>query len=586
MIRRGAGRGSSLSTWVGWSNWLTSTFHAKPKRFGVLLFLALVCLVGLNSVEREPRHEYKGSRRLLSAEEDLGERVGEILHSFPHISFQFVWSTGQFDPGRQYYLESLGVMVLPFFIIAFALFLMGGIYSCYVLFFYTDVMSGYRYSALERSWPRLLLIGVAIIMLLVIGAGLWATVAVQEGIPYIQDRMEDGAVLFKTRQLKVDGPLKLLSDYINATDEFIQFGNDVDKYIDKIHEIKPHVDDGELAREIIVFVLYGLVVVGCVLGLASAIFSWGIPSLIVAILLWGTFCLMWVVCGLHLAGSVGAGDVCETSDDFFEYYWFDDSSEKNYTYIAYYIKCDTNASSTPRPSQLRLNSMSHNSDEAEEDEADDVGAGADDRGIEDDYVQPFKNLPSLSSSSTLKPAVQSDLATNDDTGVGAETGGQNLALATKNRHLLTYTSTPFTSLQLEAVDVLNNAKIELQKAQQNNDTDGIKHWTYVVQVSTALVLAIDELQDCTETRRIYDDALNRLCSDTILGLTTVVSTQIILGLLGFVVIITALLGWKRFPQPGEFRNEGSEILPIEEAKFSPRFDPINFAEERKQLLED
>jgi len=189
------------------------------------------------------------------------------------------------------------------------------------------------------------------VVLALSAGGIYGTLDIHQGVPLIFDKIEDTSLyLINQTETVINEALKLQEYNITVPGALQTTLDDAEKIRSEILDHRSDVDAVELARTIFVIVLFGGVIISCLIGLLAALFGWGAPSLCMVILLWIFMIITAINSGVHLSVSVATADICQTVDnyllaDFFDVVGLDNDTAE---VVRYYLFC-----STPVPPELQ-----------------------------------------------------------------------------------------------------------------------------------------------------------------------------------------------------------------------------------------
>lgn len=407
---------------------------------------------------------------------DLGEWLAEVLHDFPHISYKFQLVADRWNPNENDYLQAVSSFAVPFCCLGALFFVIG---LGYAVFRCARVdKENYRFKKWHRSFLRITLVLLTLAMMLACGPGIWASVEVAQTVPFVSDRVQESANFLVLASEAVNYSVVQLSDYLNssypeltsAVENSLTLQNDLNDYKDPILTT-------ELVRNIVSICVYGGIVIACTFGLLAAVFGWGTPAMMMAVMLWLLLSFSWLLCGVSLSIAVTTGDYCETGDSFFIYNYFADDNT-SISFAEYYMHCNS--------------------------------------------------------------------------------------------------SSPYEQLESDGIYWLHYANASYYKALAENNTEEAAKWLQVRDETSELLLNLFSLNYCASTNGNYVDANNKICSDGLVGLTTMVGMWIIIGLLGCAAIPVGIAGFKQFPAPQWYEEFGAElVLTREEKNYYSDLPPIN-----------
>lgn len=153
----------------------------------------------------------------------------------------------------------------------------------------------------------------------------------------------------------------------------------------------------------------------------------------------------------------------------------------------------------------------------------------------------------------------------------------NESVAFVKYYMFCNSSMPYENLQADGRNLFIRANESYYEALANNNTEEAQTWLQVRNQTQELLGNVAALADCSRTSSDYAESKDRLCSDVIVGLSTMVGMWIFIGLLGLAAMPIGVAGYKQFPLPLWYEEFGSElVLTREEKNYYPELAPINF----------
>jgi len=151
----------------------------------------------------------------------------------------------------------------------------------------------------------------------------------------------------------------------------------------------------------------------------------------------------------------------------------------------------------------------------------------------------------------------------------------NGSVAFVEYYMLCESPAPYQDLRNDSQNLLLYANESYYEALAKNDTGGAAEWLKVFKETQLLLTNLDTLNDCQTTSQDYAESKDKLCSDTIIGLSTIIGMFIFLGLLSLGAMPIGVAGYKQFSTVLAYSEFGSTIILIQENQTN-ELPAINF----------
>jgi len=329
----------------------------------IVLFLIVECtsfsskesnsesFINFPSLKHEFANRYR-SRNLLATDDDYEDKGISVFAKsradMPRYNVKFQRVSNKFDPTNENYIESIGMITLPGFVIAFVIAIVASCFCCW------RCCCGFcggkdprpdGYSTLERWIPKIFIL---LFTIIVIAAAIFGWIGNMKVTKAVDD-LFDVANNATDRYITLFNGIKVKLNQVQDVDP-TDFINSINQLQDGVQDAKDQVkvasgyfNKYNVYREVAMEISFVFAAVSAAVGVLGVIFNKSFLCKIMFVLCCISLVVQWISFGIHLPLATIMSDFC---------IWVDaeinkTETDNNSTSINDLLKCLTDASYNP-----------------------------------------------------------------------------------------------------------------------------------------------------------------------------------------------------------------------------------------------